>query len=219
MCAPRQRFVADPDAAARCAVREFVKLRRYPGVVIDCVGRDTRADQHERSAQLRHHVELAFSAIEIASQLFVGNTFKVAKWLEQIDGKAEVGGLNPHVAPRSGRKHQVVLKDLHAREMSRSNRVEFLLEGAAEANRRNGSLHVEAPVIWIYPSDFKIIQYGLFGDSRPPTNERSPLGTVVVGRPINPGGGGKSGGSAQALALEGASTRFKEEKECAFFRV
>jgi len=68
--APAERLVADAQPAPRRALAERAQILRGELVVVDRVGRDAAAHQHQVGLELGHQVELALGAVEIALQLF-----------------------------------------------------------------------------------------------------------------------------------------------------
>src|SRR5262245_44113481 len=103
-----------------------MELCRRAVLVVDDVGPNIRAHQHEWGAELFHKVEFSFRPVEIACQLKVRDPLEVTKWLKQIDGQTNPAGIEPNVSWCPIEKQKVIFKDLDAVEMSRDDRVEFL---------------------------------------------------------------------------------------------
>ena len=76
VAAPGERLVGDPQPALGGALGERVQLLGGERVVVDRVGRDVRADQHRRRAELLHHVELRLRAAQVARELSAGTASK-----------------------------------------------------------------------------------------------------------------------------------------------
>ena len=68
VAAPGERLVGDPQPALGGALGERAQLLGGERVVVDRVGRDVRADQHRRRAELLHHVELRLGAAQVARE-------------------------------------------------------------------------------------------------------------------------------------------------------
>jgi len=135
VCSNMQPAAIDDPARAvedLAAIAERAQIFRCDAVVIDRVGRDVAAHQHQVGAELLHHVELQFGAVEILRHARARRRLEVAERLEQQDAQAQVGRDALHVTRRAIEIKQVVLEDLHAIEAGRRNRIQLLHQRAAE---------------------------------------------------------------------------------------
>jgi hypothetical protein len=147
---PRQRLVADAEAASRRTFAERAQVGGRDAVVVDRIGRDVAADQHQVGAELLHHVELRLGAIEVLRHARARRRLEVAERLEQQDAQAEVGRDAPHFGGRAVEIHQVVLEDLDAVEPRGRDRGELFHQRAAERDRGDRAKHFG----WPYKNEF-----------------------------------------------------------------
>ena len=139
--APGQGLVANAQVAAAGALGQLVQLRRRALGIAQRCGRGVGAHQHQRAAQLLHHIELALGTVQAAAKQLVGHAFKVAKRLVQVNAQAQVSGLLAQLAGAAGEADEVGLKQLNAIEARSGNGFELLAQGSAQRDGGNGSAH------------------------------------------------------------------------------
>ena len=145
--APRERLVADPQAAPRGALGELVQLRRGPCRVVEGQRRRVRADQHQRRAERLHHVELALGADQALAEFGLGHALEIAERLVQVDAEAEIGGHRAKLGGAAVEVDEVVLEQLDAVEARGGDRLELLPQGAAHRDRRDRPAHGDDPSV------------------------------------------------------------------------
>ena len=92
-----------------------------------------------------HGVELALGALEDALAALVRHALEIAERLEGDDLEAEIAGHAPHVGRRAVERQQVVLEQLDALEACGGDRLELLVQHAAETDGSDRGLHVWFP--------------------------------------------------------------------------
>jgi hypothetical protein len=91
--------------------------------------------------QLRHHVELALGALEVAAEDVVGDRLEIPERLEEGDLQADVLGHHADVPGRAVEEQEVVLEQLDGVELGRRDRGELFLERAAQRDCGDGPAH------------------------------------------------------------------------------
>src|SRR5215470_5445803 len=114
---PGERLIANFQLTQCSALSQLTQLRCRQIAVVYNVGPGVRAYQHHRRAQSLHDVELSLGSVEIARQLFPGDTFEIAKRLKQIDAQPDIAGNTARIARRTIEEEQVVIHDLDTVEM------------------------------------------------------------------------------------------------------
>ena len=110
--APRERLVGDAQPALARTRREQVQVLGGQRVVVDRRGRDVRADQHRRRAELLHHVELGLRPAQVGLR----DGLEVAERLVEVDRQAERLGPLAHLGGGERRVDEVGLEELDAVE-------------------------------------------------------------------------------------------------------
>src|SRR6185503_17491726 len=145
VAAPGERLKADAQAAPGCALAEFAEVGGGAVYAAERVGRDVAAYEQEVAADLLHHVELAFGAVEGARALRLRCALEIAEWLERAHLEAEVGDLLRYIRRRPGVRQQIALADLDPTETGLGDCFQLLVPTAREANRGNGGFHGPDP--------------------------------------------------------------------------
>ncbi len=130
--APRQCFETDPHAAAARALAERMKISRGTVDAAEALRRDVGADEQQIAAELRHEIELAFGAREVALASLRRHALEIAERLKRDDLKPEIGDHRADFGRRTVERQQIVLEDFDALEAGIGNRRELLGEIAAE---------------------------------------------------------------------------------------
>jgi hypothetical protein len=141
VAAPGERLEADAQAALRRALAELAQIGRRAVDAAEAVGRDVGADEQQVGAELLHQVELALGAGEGAGALRGRHALEIAEGLQRDDGEAEFLDHAAHGARRAVEGEEIVLEDLDALEARGRDRRQLLVQGAAQRNRRDRSLH------------------------------------------------------------------------------
>ena len=141
VAAPGERLVGDAQPALGGAPGERVQLLGGERVVVDRLGRDVRADQHRRRAELLHDVELRLGAVEVALERGLRDRLEVPERLVEVDRQAELRGRVPHVGRSERRVDQVGLEQLDSVEAGARRGGELLVERAAQADGGDRAAH------------------------------------------------------------------------------
>ena len=142
---PRERLVAEAEAALAGALRELVQLLGDAVVVVEGVRGDRRADQDQIRAELLHDVELALGPADVRREDVGVVRVEVTEGLVQVDREAEVAapGAQLRGGPRGG--DEVRLEDLHPVETGGRGRHQLVLQRAGQAHGRDGGPHAGRP--------------------------------------------------------------------------
>ena len=144
--APGKRLVADAEAAPRCALAERAKILGRDAVIGKRVRRGVAAHEHQVGAELLHHVELAFGAIEILRHAAARRGLEVAEGLKQQHAQTEVGADGPHLGGRAVEIQKIVLEDLDAVEARSRDRLQLFDQSSAKRYCGNGAEHSSYPI-------------------------------------------------------------------------
>ena len=144
VAAPCERLEADPHAALRRALAERMKVVGGAADAAEALRRHVGAHQQEVAAELRHQVELALGAGEVALAKLGRHALEVAERLKGDDVEAEIGGAAAHVAGRAVEREEIGLEDLDALEARRGDRLELFIEVAAQRDRCDRQFHDQA---------------------------------------------------------------------------
>ena len=139
--APGERLIGHAQPALPRTRREQVQVLGGQRVVVDRRGRDVRADQHGRRAELLHHVELGLRPAQVGLR----DGLEVAERLVEVDREAERLGPRTHGGGGERRVDEVGLEELDAVEARGRRGGQLLLERAAQAHGRDRASHQRAP--------------------------------------------------------------------------
>ncbi len=145
--APGQCFITDAQATAPGMFGQQAQVIEENTFIADAIGRGVAAHQHQVRAQFLHQVEFALGPFQVARQTVASAAFKVAKWLEQGNGDAEVGAHLPNFPWAAVVIQQVVLEDLNPVKPGGGDGFKLFRQGAAQGNSGNGTLHSATPGI------------------------------------------------------------------------
>ena len=143
---PGERLVPDAEAAPRRTLAERAQVFGGDRVVADRVGRSVAAHQHQVGAELLHHVELGFGAVEVLRHPRAGRGLEVAEGLEQQNAQAEVAADRLHLGGRAVEIEQVVLENLYPVEAGRRDGLQLFDQRAAERHSGDGPKHSGYPI-------------------------------------------------------------------------
>ena len=134
--APGQRLVADRAARAAAARSpsswKSAAARSMPP---SALRRDVAADQQQVAAELLHQVELALGAVEAWRGAGSGMPSKSRNGWKVIDRQPEIGAPCRARRPACREGEEIVLEDLDALEPRGGDRLQLLVQRAAQRRR------------------------------------------------------------------------------------
>jgi hypothetical protein len=139
---PGERLESDAQAPFCRAFSEFVEIRGGAVNPAERIRRDVAADQEELAAELLHYVKLPFGARETLGALRLGHSLEIAERLEGDRAKPEILHHPADLGGSAVERQKIVLEDLHAAELRLRDRLELLVQRAAQRYGGNCGLHV-----------------------------------------------------------------------------
>ena len=158
IAAPGQRLEADAQAALGRALAQFAQVLGGAVDAAEREGRDVAAHQQEVGAELAHQVELLLGAPERFLALRSGHPLEIPERLQRADAKAEIAAHPRDVAGRTIEAGKIVLEDFDRIEAGCRDRLELLVERAANRNRCDRKFHAFAPAVGRRPINSEFAQ-------------------------------------------------------------
>ena len=141
MCPPGERLEGDAQAPFRRAFSEFAEISGGAVNSADRLRRNVAADQEKVAAEFLHHVELPLGAREDLGALRLEHSLEIAERLEGDRAKTEILEHPADLGGSAVERQEIVLKHLHAAELRLSDRLELLVQRAAQRYGGDCGLH------------------------------------------------------------------------------